>query len=71
MTEIQTLEILETLRALPSEKAEELKDFAIFLRERYGKPLEIDEDDEWSEQDYADATLTSMAYGYAETEKDK
>lgn len=37
MTDTQTLEILDVLKSLPSEKVGEVKDFAVFLRERYGK----------------------------------
>jgi hypothetical protein len=69
MTDTQTLEILKTLRALPSEKAEEVKDFAIFLKERYGKPDVIDESDEWFDEDYLDASLASMTQSYIELEE--
>lgn len=43
MTEIQTLEIVDVLKTLPAEKVDEVKDFAIFLRERYGKNEPVDE----------------------------
>jgi hypothetical protein len=35
MTDTQTLEIVDLLKSLPSEKIDEVKDFAIFLREKY------------------------------------
>lgn len=43
MTDTQTLEILDVLKSLPSEKVGEVKDFAVFLRERYGKSEKTDE----------------------------
>lgn len=71
MTDTQTLEILKTLRALPSEKADEVRDFAIFLRERYGRPDVVDENDEWFDEDYADASLASVTQSYIELEEGK
>lgn len=62
MTETQTLEILEVIKSLPSEKVDEVKDFAIFLRERYGKSEKIDESDEWTDEDLQDISLASFAY---------
>lgn len=62
MTNTQTLEILEAIRALPSEKVDEVKDFAFFLRERYGKSAEIDESDEWTDNDLSDAATASLNY---------
>lgn len=62
MTETKTLEIIETIRSLPSDKIDEVQDFAIFLRERYGKTEIVDESDEWSEEDLRDITNASMSY---------
>lgn len=62
MTNTQTLEILEVIKSLPSEKVDEVKDFAIFLRERYGKSESIDESDEWTEEDMQDVANTSLNY---------
>ena len=62
MTETQTLEILEVIKSLPSDKVDEVKDFAIFLRERYGKSEKIDESDEWTDEDLQDISLASFAY---------
>jgi hypothetical protein len=63
MTDTQTLEILDLLKSLPSEKIDEVKDFAIFLRERYKKndPI-IDENDEWSDEDLQDVAFASTNY---------
>jgi hypothetical protein len=46
MTDTQTLEILDLLKSLPSEKIDEVKDFALFLREKYKKNEVIAEKDE-------------------------
>ena len=62
MTDTQTLEILDVLKNLPSEKIDEVKDFAVFLRERYGRSENIDESDEWTDEDLQDAANTSMSH---------
>lgn len=62
MSEIQTLELIEAVKALPSERIDEVKDFAIFLKERYAKSEIIDDSDEWSDEDYADFSAASFAY---------
>lgn len=62
MSEIQTLEIIDVLKSLPSEKLAEVKDFAVFLKERYGDQEIIDESDEWTDEDYRDASNASMRY---------
>ena len=62
MTDTQTLEILEVIKSLPAEKVDEVKDFAIFLRERYGKTENIDESDEWNDEDLRDVTIASLLY---------
>lgn len=63
MTDTQTLEILDVLKNLPSEKVDQVKDFAVFLRERYGKSQEnqnIDESDEWTDEDLHDVSSVSF-----------
>jgi len=60
MTDTQTLEILEVIKSLPSEKLDEVKDFAIFLRERYGKSEIVDESDEWTDEDLRDFSSASF-----------
>jgi hypothetical protein len=62
MTDTQTLEILDVLKSLPSEKVAEVKDFAVFLRERYGKNESIDESDEWTDEDLQDVSTASINY---------
>lgn len=62
MINTQTLEILEVIKTLPSEKIDEVKDFAIFLRDRYGKSETIDESDEWTNEDLQDISNASLNY---------
>lgn len=62
MSNTQTLELLEVIKSLPSEKVDEVKDFAIFLRERYGRNEVIDESDEWNEEDLHDVSNASIDY---------
>jgi Protein of unknown function (DUF2281). len=60
MTNTQTAEILDVLKTLPSDKLDEVKDFAVFLRERYGRDENIDESDEWNEEDLKDFTQSTF-----------
>lgn len=69
MTDTQTLEILEVIKSLPSEKLDEVKDFAIFLRERYGKSEIVDESDEWTDEDLRDFSSASFKY-FEESEQE-
>ncbi|CAN5358289.1 hypothetical protein BH10ACI1_BH10ACI1_01680 [soil metagenome] len=62
MSDTQTLEILDVLRNLPSEKVAEVKDFAVFLQEKYGQSEIIDESDEWTEEDLQDVSNASINY---------
>lgn len=62
MSDTQTLEIVNVLKTLPVEKINEVKDFALFLRERYGTTEAIDEDDEWTDEDLRDVTIASLRY---------
>jgi hypothetical protein len=68
MTDSQTLEIFDVLKSLPPEKVAEVKDFAVFLRERYGKSESVDESDEWTEEDLQDAANASISYAGEESE---
>ena len=60
MTDAQTLEILNVLKNPSSEIIDEVKDFAVFLRERYGNNENIDESDEWTDEDFRDAANSSL-----------
>lgn len=61
MTDTQTLEIVNLLKTLPAEKIDEVKDFALFLRERYGKTEIIDYSDEWTDKDLKDLSLDTFS----------
>lgn len=72
MTDTQTLEIVNVLKTLPAEKIDEVKDFALFLRERYGKTEKIDYSDEWTDEDLKDLSLdTFRRLEQMENEADK
>ncbi len=63
MTETQTLEIINALNSLPTEKVAEVRDFILFMRERYGKKgavETIDYSDEWTEEDLRDLSLDTF-----------
>lgn len=69
MTDTQTIELLDTaVRSLPAERIDEVKDFAIFLKERYARAEIIDYSDEWSDEDYRDFSAASLAY-FEQTEQ--
>lgn len=70
MTDTKTLEILEVIKSLPAEKVDEVKDFAVFLRERYGKNEVVDESDEWTDEDLNDFAIASFRY-LEETEREE
>jgi hypothetical protein len=57
-------EILQLLQELPSPQVQEIRDFALFLKERYGKEQPLDESDAWSDEDMHD--LASAALRNAE-----
>lgn len=62
MSDTQTLEIINVLKTLPAEKVDEVKDFAIFLRERYGQNESVDESDEWTDEDLQDVSNASFSF---------
>ncbi len=64
MTSGHAYEIVEILGGLPAEKIDEVRDFALFLKARYGTDLPIDESDEWSDEDMRDISRASFEYGY-------
>ncbi len=69
MTYTQTIEILNVLKTLPPEKLDEVKDFAVFLHERYGNPEILDESDEWSDEDLRDFSKATFEY-FEQTEQE-
>jgi len=64
MSEAQTLEIMNALDGLPTEKVAEVRDFVMFLRERYGSQPESvetnDYSDEWTEEDLRDLSIDTF-----------
>ncbi len=75
MSETQTLEIIDALQSLPTEKVAEVRDFVMFLRERYGdkeKAGTIDYSNEWSDEDLMDFSAdTFRSLEQAESESNK
>jgi hypothetical protein len=57
----QVEEILHSLKALPPEKVEEVRDYVLFLKDRYGKDGDYDEG--WSDDDLRDLTTHVWDYG--------
>lgn len=69
MSDAQTLEIVSALKSLPSEKIAEVRDFVMFLRERYGETEILDESDEWTDEDLKDFSFASFDY-FEKTERE-
>ena len=70
MLTTETYQIVEVLGSLPPDKLEEVRDFALFLRARYGSDIQIDESDEWTDEDIRDISIVSMNYGYSSLGED-
>ena len=66
----QALNILDVLRSLPAEKRDEIEDFALYLKERYGEETPVDVSDEWNDEDMRDAAIASFRY-FEELEKEE
>ena len=62
LTREQAAEILHALRGLPAEKVREVRDFALFLKERSQHAEPIDESDEWTDEDIRDFLKASSEY---------
>ena len=62
LTRERAEEILRTLAALPSEKVAEVRDFALFLKERYEHAAPADQSDAWSEEDLRDLTVAALEH---------
>ena len=65
LTHERAEEILKTLAALPPEKVAEVRDFALFLKERYEHDAPVDESDAWSEEDLRDLTAAALEHADA------
>ena len=62
LTRDQAAEILHALRGLPAGKVREVRDFALFLKERCQHPDPLDESDEWTDEDIRDFLKASSEY---------
>lgn len=71
MTNTQAFELIGILGSLPADKVDEVTDFAKFLKQRYAKNIDVDISDEWTDEDYADASRASMQYGYTGLEDEE
>lgn len=71
MSNTQTIEIMNVIETLPTDKLATVKDFVLFLREQSKESEAVDESDEWSDEDLRDfaAASTSHAEEFKETEK--
>lgn len=62
----QAIEILRVIRSLPPEKLDEVRDFALFLREKYAVE---GYSDEWSDEDMYEFSTASLTH-FESTETD-
>lgn len=58
----QPAEIIQALRHLPAEKVREVRDFALFLKERSRRERPVDESGEWTDEDIRDFLAASLDY---------
>jgi len=61
MTEVQTMELIDVVKSLTAEQVDEVRDFVLFLKERYAKSDVVDYSDEWSDEDLEDFSRASFA----------
>jgi len=61
-TNPQVSEIFQALELLPPDKVTEVRDFAVFLKERCTKDQVVDESDVWTEEDLHDLSIASAEY---------
>jgi hypothetical protein len=55
-------EILQLVQDLPPAQVQAVRDFALFLKERYAKEQRIDESSAWSEEDMRDLAAAALVY---------
>jgi hypothetical protein len=74
LTREQAEEILLALSRLPSDRIAEVRDFILYLRDRYGHRREVDENDAWTGEDVRDLAAAVLNRAeqtlWAETESD-
>ncbi len=59
MTVTESIEVIRAMRGLPPEKIDEVKDFVLFLRDKY---VDVDYSDEWTDEDMRDFAAASALY---------
>lgn len=68
------IEIIRTISGLPPDKVSEVRDFANFLKERYGTLLPVEYSDVWTDEDIRDLTAAALSYAeqtiHSEGERD-
>jgi hypothetical protein len=62
LTRLQAAEIIRALRHLAPEKVREVRDFALFLKERSQRGQPVNESDEWTDEDIRDFLEASIEY---------
>ena len=55
-------EILNVLETLPQDKVIQVRDFVLFLKERYAKDREVDKNDAWTDEDLRDLCISDWKY---------
>ncbi len=54
------IEIIRTISGLPPDKVDEVRDFANFLKERYGTATAIEYSEAWTDEDIMDLTAAAL-----------
>jgi hypothetical protein len=62
LTKAQAAEIIQALRHLPAGNVREVRDFALFLKERSRREQPVNESDEWTDEDIRDFLAASLDY---------
>ena len=55
-------QIVQVLVELPPAKITDVRDYVLFLGNRYGYTQAVDETDDWTEEDMRDISMASMNY---------
>ncbi len=60
LTNETAIEIIRTISALPPDKVDEVRDFANFLKERYGMTTAVEYSEVWTDEDLRDLTAAAL-----------
>jgi hypothetical protein len=67
------IEIIRAINGLPPDKVNEVRDFANFLKDRYGTSLPVEYSDAWTDEDIQDLTAAALSHAeqtiYSEDER--